>query len=442
MNIMLLYPRFQWSEMGQMQEPLGLLYIAAVLRQHGFGVKLFDLTYEKNADRLEAELKGVDAVGLTTSSVLFSRAKYLLGLIKEKHPNLPVIAGGPHPTADPEGTLRAGFDFAVAGEGEQTAVELFTALAEHKPVKGIPGVWMMEGDQVYQPPARQMLADINELPFPARDLIDYKQYLANGMIQVGVCLSRGCPFQCKFCKPMQDMLFGRKLRKRAPEKVAEEIAQAVALTGHNFFLFRDDSLASLGGKWVSVFRQEMEKRKVNIRFSGQTRVSELTEEIVTDLKSIGLVGLAFGVESGSQKIIDYYNKKFKVEDSVKAFELCDRLNIGTHCFIILGAPDETKEDLQMTIDLVKRIKPKSVTISRLTPAPGTYLHSETIAQGILKPVEWEHWDFYKNQSPLKLNYLTDEDLMAAENEIRELVPGSVLYPRAQIHTCSEIISGQ
>jgi len=151
------------------------------------------------------------------------------------------------------------------------------------------------------------------------------------------------------------------------------------------------------------------------------------------------VGLAFGVESGSQKVIDYYNKKFKVEDSETAFALCHKHGIGTHCFIMLGAPAETRADLQLTIDLVKRIRPESVTISRLTPAPGTYLHSETIAQGILKPVGWEDWDFYKNATPLKLEHLEEADLMKAENEIRALVKGSVLYPRQRIVSCSQAV---
>jgi radical SAM superfamily enzyme YgiQ (UPF0313 family) len=241
---------------------------------------------------------------------------------------------------------------------------------------------------------------------------------------------------------MQDMLFGKKLRKRNPESVVEEIEQAIALTGHKFFLFRDDCLTALKQDWFERFRAEIERRKIKITFSGQTRVSDLDEETLLVLKSLGLVGLAFGVESGSQKVVDYYRKSFKVEQSIHAFDLCHKHGIGTHCFIILGAPDETREDLQLTIDLVKKIRPESVTVSRLSPAPGTYLHSECTEKGILKEVEWEEWDFYKNQSPLKLTHLTDADLMKAEDEIRTLVKGSVLYPRQGICSCGEIVRGQ
>jgi len=438
MKVLLIYPRFQWTEHGQMQEPLGLLYIASVLKDQGFEVDLLDFTFEKSLEKLKSGLDSADAVGLTTSSVLFNRAAHILKRIREIKPRLPVIAGGPHPTADPAGTLAAGFDFAVVGEGEQTAVELFSALAQGKDGLGVPGAWARKGDDIFPAQLRAVIPDINIIPLPRRALLDYKKYLWNGMFQVGVCLSRGCPFQCKFCKPMQDLLFGKKLRKRNPEGVAEEIDQAIALTGHRFFLFRDDCLTSLKKEWFEKFRSELEKRKIKITFSGQTRVSGLDEEMLVLLKSIGLVGLAFGVESGSQKIIDYYRKSFKVEESIPAFEICHKHGIGTHCFIMLGAPEETKEDLRMTIDLVKRIKPESITISRLTPAPGTYLNQELTAQGILKPLEWEQWDFYKNQSPLKLKYLTEADLMSTENELRSLVPGSILYPRKQIFSCEQI----
>ena len=438
MKVLLIYPRFQWTEHGQMQEPLGILYIASVLKNNGHEIKFLDFTHEKNLDKLEPAIDWADALGMMTSSVLFNRAIHILKHIRLIKPEIPVVAGGPHPTADPEGTLRAGFDFAVVGEGEQTAIELFSALESGKDGLGIAGAWAIKNREVIPAEPRPLLADINTIPFPARNLVDYKTYLANGMIQVGFCLSRGCPFQCKFCKPMQDMLFGKKLRKRSPESVAEEVAQAVALTNHNFLLFRDDCLTALKKPWFEKFRSEIEDRKLKIAFSGQTRVSDIDEEMLVLLKSIGLVGLAFGVESGSQKIVDYYRKGFKVEQSIKAFELCHKHKVGTHCFIMLGAPEETKEDVKATIDLVRRIKPESITISRLTPAPGTYLHEEHLKLGIIKNVSWEEWDFYKNISPIQLKYLTDEDLMRAENELRAMVPGSVLYPRKQIFTCEQV----
>ncbi len=439
MKALLIYPRYKWPEIGQMQEPLGILYIASVLRQNGMEVRFLDFTFKQSLDELTEAVNWADAVGMSFSSVLFSRAAHIREQIKAQRPELPVIAGGPHPTADPEGTLKTGFDYLVMGEGEQSALELFRALEQGKDGRGIDGVWTRNGEEIVKTPLRSFVQDLDTLPFPARDLFDYQTYLKSGMSQIGICLARGCPFACRFCKPMQDLIFGRKLRKRGPASVAEEIEWAIKLTGHTFFLFRDDNLSSLGLKWFQEFRAELDQRKLKIKFSGQTRVNDLSEELVKEMKDLGLVGLAFGVESGSQKVIDYYNKKFKVEDSVAAFELCHRLGIGTHCFIMLGAPPETREDLQMTIDLVKRIGPESVTISRLTPAPGTYLHSETIEQGILKPVGWEDWDFYKNQTPLKLEHLVEADLMKAENEIRAMVKGSVLYPRQQIVSCSQAV---
>jgi len=435
MRVLLIYPRYQWQEHGQFQEPLGILYIASVLIENGFEVSFLDLSFEKNLSLLEAEVQKADVVGMTSSTVLFSRAVYFLKKIKAQRPELPVILGGPHATAEPEEALKAGFDYLVIGEGEESILELLSGLEQKKDVNNIAGVWSKKGEEIFRGSHREFIKDIDSIPFPARQLLDYPGYFSKGLLQIGICVARGCPYQCRFCKPMQDLLFGRRIRKRSPELVVEEIGQAMAMTGRNFFLFRDDCLASLGKEWFFKFRKELEKRSLKIAFSGQTRVNEIDEELLLEMKASGLVGLAFGVESGSQKIVDYYGKRFKVEDSVRAFELCHKHGIGTHCFIILGAPEETKEDLEQTIELVKRVKPESITISRLTPAPGTYLHKETIEQGILAPVDFEEWDFYKNQSPIKLKYLCEQDLVKAENQIRELVPASKLYPRVNINKC-------
>lgn len=436
MRVLLIYPRYQWQEHGQFQEPLGILYIASVLIENGFEVSFLDLSFEKNLGQLEGEVQKADVVGMTSSTVLFSRAVYFLKKIKALRPELDVILGGPHATAEPEGALKAGFDYLVIGEGEETILELLSALAEKKGTDNIPGVWSKKGEEIFRGGAREFIKDIDSIPFPARQFIDYPGYFSKGLLQIGICVARGCPYQCRFCKPMQDLLFGRRIRKRGPGSVVEEIGQSMALTGRNFFLFRDDCLASLGKGWFLEFRKELEQRSLKIAFSGQTRVNEIDEGLLLEMKACGLVGLAFGAESGSQKIVDYYDKRFKVEDSIRAFELCHKHGIGTHCFIILGAPEETQEDLAQTIELVKRVKPESITISRLTPAPGTYLHKETIEQGILGSVDFEEWDFYKNQSPIKLKYLSEKDLIKAENQLRELVPASRLYPRVNINKCS------
>ena len=429
MKVVLIYPRFSWEETGPLQEPLGILYLASSLKKAGFEPRVLDLSFAQDLNQLDSELKGAHLVGVSSSSALLGRAIWVLEKIRQLQPSLPVVIGGPHPSADPLSALKQGFDYAVVGEGEGAIVELAEELAGGRDGLGLKGIWARKNREVIPAEERGFIPDINQISFPARDLLDYAQYFARGMIQVGVMLSRGCPHKCRFCKPMQDKLFGRKIRKRSPENVAEELELAVKITGRNFFLFRDDNLTSLGKEWFERFCRELEQRRLKIYFSAQARVNEIDEELILLMKSCGLVGIAFGAESGSQKILDYYQKGIRVEDTVRAFELCKKHKIGTHCFIILGAPQETKEDLAQTIELVKRIQPDSLSLSRLTPAPGTYLFDEAKNNGILNCSDWEEWNYFTSRTPIRWKYLDEKDLEDAEQTLRRLVPGSAYYLR-------------
>ena len=425
----MIYPRFWWQETGPLQEPLGLLYLVSVLKSNGFEVELVDFTIEDGFKNLKEKLQGAVLAGISSSSALFGRAIWILRQIRQLKPSLPVVIGGPHPSADPISCLKAGFDFVQIGEGEKAIVQLARSLSKGRSPQGIDGLLSQSDKKPASFPKRNFINNLNELPFPARELVNWKAYFAKGLVQIGISAIRGCPYQCRFCKPMQDWMFGRKLRKRSAESVAEEIEQAIKITGKNFFLFRDDNLSSLGRKWFEEFRAELERRKLKIYFSAQARVNEIDEELIVLMKSCGLVGLAFGAESGSQKILDYYQKKITVEETIRAFDLCKKHNIGTHCFIILGAPVETKKDLELTIKLVERIKPDSVSISRLTPAPGTYLFEEAKKDGILNCSSWEDWDYYSNRAPIRLKHLEEKDLEEAERAIKKLVPKAKMYFR-------------
>ena len=249
MNILLVYPRFQYQAFGELQEPLGILSVAASLRAAGFNLELCDLTLAKSLETLDAPLARAGAVGLSCTTALFGRALQVLERIRSLRPELPVVLGGPHATACPEESLSKGFDALVIGEGEVTAVELFRCLLEKGDPAGIAGVSVLRSGEVVTGPARPFIQDLDSLPFPARDLVDYAGYKQNNLIHIGLFVSRGCPFRCSFCKPMQDKIFGTKVRGPSPENAVREMVQAKELIGPRPFLFRDDTLPMLGAQW-------------------------------------------------------------------------------------------------------------------------------------------------------------------------------------------------
>jgi radical SAM superfamily enzyme YgiQ (UPF0313 family) len=423
LNVLLVYPRFQYQVFGELQEPLGILSVAASLRAAGFHVEFCDLTFAESLDALDAPLARAEAVGLSCTTALFGRALKVLERIRSLRPELPVVLGGPHATACPEESLAKGFDALVIGEGEVTAPELFGRLADQGDPAGMAGVDVLRAGKVVTGPPRPFIPDLDSLPFPARDLVDYAGYKQNNLIHVGLFVSRGCPFNCSFCKPMQDKIFGKKVRGRSPENVVREMLEAQALIGPRPFLFRDDTLPMLGVPWFQGLGQAMVSAGLGgSRWSCQSRVDLITRELLTVMKQAGCQGIAFGVESGSQRVLDFYQKKIKVEDTIRAFDLCREFGIGTHAFMMLGAPIETREDLAATLDLVRRIRPNSISTSFTTPAPGSKLYLDFSTDGQCPYASYEDVDYLLNHFPLKHPHLSREELVAAQQALVELVP--------------------
>ncbi len=423
MKAILVYPRLNYDGYGEPQEPLGLLYIAQTLRDAGHQVGFVDLTFSKDLDSLSPALADADLVGISGSTSLYDKALLVLEHVRSQRPELPVIMGGPHATVCTERVLKDGFDLVVVGEGEKTAVEVADAIEQGKPLKGIAGTAVLEDGKVITGPQRPFVHDLNSISLPARDLLDYGEYFENGLIHIGLMATRGCPHNCLFCKPMQNKLFGHKVRGRSAENVFEDILKAIELTGKTWFLFRDDTLMLMGIEWFKeLARLRSEHGIDNLYWTCQARVDQVTPQMLRAMKDGGMVGMAFGVESGSQKILDFYRKRITPEKTIRAFDLCREFGIGTHAFIMLGAPPETKADLQATVDLVERIKPNSIGISVTTPAPGTDLFEYAKQNNLISMSSDLEADYMKNATPMNLPHLTVEDISETANKLLALVP--------------------
>lgn len=420
MKILLIYPRYGYHNTGGFQEPLGILYISGALEKAGHETALLDLSFDDKLPQLEDLLDGVDMVGISSSTALYGRALETLRMLKSLRPDLPVVLGGPHATAMPESVVRDGFDAAVIGEGETSAPALAAALEKNLPLDIVHGIVFKAGEKIITTPPPPFIEDLDSLPHPDRSKLNYTEYFNRGLALAGVVAMRGCPYRCSYCKPMQEKLFGKKIRSRTAADVAIEVDN-IARTIRDRALFRDDAFTTHSPQWFTELGDKF--REMNTPLWGwacQGRVDQITPERIDAMQRAGLRMIAFGVESGSQRILDYYRKGINVKQTILAFELCKSRGIGTHAFIMIGAPIETMSDIDETIKLLERIQPNSVSASITTPAPGTDLYEQTIKNGIYNISDWTESDYMANNRPIALDHLTVGQVLDAKEKIAQM----------------------
>ncbi|MDP6978549.1 MAG: radical SAM protein [Myxococcota bacterium] len=424
MNVVLIYPRWDYPTFGQLQEPLGLLHIGAVLKQHDHEVRFFDLAIDA-IERVDEAVKSADLVGISSSTVLFGRACRVLDRIKESRPDLPVIIGGPHATLSTADAVMKGFDAAVIAEGEYTIVDIVEALEKGSPLYEVAGAAAKKGDEVVFGPARGFETDLDVFPDPDRTLVDYDKYFDDEIQFVGMMSTRGCPYSCLFCKPMLDKVHGNKVRRRSPRRVAQEMANVSKTLGYKRFLFKDDTMVLGGIDYFVEFERELAEAGLpDSKWVCQARVDQISAPLLEQMKRCGVEAIAFGVESGSQKVLDFYNKGIKLEQTIRAFDLCHEYGIGTLAFVMLGAPVETREDLEGTVRLVERIRPDSLSFSIATPGPGNALHDYAVDNKIRNVSSPEGNDYQYNTDPISLSLVSTQDVAWAARGILDAVPNT------------------
>jgi len=416
-SVLLVYPRYRYWLASSLEEPLGLLYVGTALKKAGWDVDFVDLTFEKSLSKIEDALQNNPvAVGMSVTSPLLDRAREVLDFIKARRPSLPVIMGGPHTSAVPESGLAEGFDYLLLGEGEESMVSLVEGL-NGKGVSGVKGLCYPDvaGAMRLNPP--EPIMDLDSIAFPDRSLVDYRRYE-----KVGLITMRGCPFRCYFCKPMMDQVFGRKMRRRTPSNVVQEVRGILQQMGDRIIHFRDDTFTFGKPDWLTEFRSILKESVPHgIRFHCSSRVDQINEEKLKIVKDAGCTQIFFGVESGSQKILDFYRKGTNPAQAVEAFRLCRKHKINTVSAIMLGAPEETREDLELTYNLVKKLKPTNWIVFITTPFPGNHLYRHAKENNLIRVSQSGEFDNAMNKRnlflPMELKHLTVGDIRKYANKI-------------------------
>lgn len=394
--------------------PLGLAYIAAALEKNGFSVQILDaaveeLTIEKTAERILAN--NADIVGFTAMTPNYPQTEKIAIILKRKNPSLAVIIGGSHTTFLPEQALESGFDFVVRGEGEWTFLELYNELNGQKDFRKIKGLSFKDGEKIVHNADREFVKNLDELPVPAYHLLDidaYQSKMPPSNIRGGRWLSysssRGCPFGCFYCSVTN--FWGKIWRGHSAERIAGDLEQLKKTYNIKSVFFVDDNFTFKRERIIELCRL-MKEKKLDIEWSCSCRVDQVDEELLKAMKSAGCWRIGFGVEAGTQKVIDWYGKKITIEKAVQAIKLCRKAGISPFCFFIIGAPIETEDDVKETISAAKRINPDIVGISFLTPFPGSKLYDYVLDNGLLLTK-----DFYEfsEDVPVIKGILTPEKL--------------------------------
>jgi len=407
-----------------MWPPLGVITLGTILRDKGHHVHCFDSSFDTSLERVLGEIRktGPDLVGVSCLTDFYGNARKVIKAAKEI--GAFTVMGGPHPTIATEQTMDdiAELDFAVMGEAENSLPALVDALESGGDVSGIAGLCFREdGKPVITGPA-EPVEDLDSIPVPDRGLLDVNdQYLRARAINLHA--TRGCPFRCRFCQPTLEKMFGKKVRYQGPQRVAEEIEHFHRLYGTHDFFFHDDTF-TVSRKWLQGLRDSLAEKGLtkDFRYVVNSRVDTFDEEKARLLKEMGVYYVLFGIESGSQDVLDSIGKGTTVEQAREAFRICKKYGFRTHAYVLLGAPAETPESLRETEELVAELRPSTVHISIFTPLLGTYLYDQCKEEGRIMVDDFAEMDYYLKKTssgdpPVRIPGLTYQDLLNSRARI-------------------------
>jgi len=382
MKVVLVFPRMKYVSG---DPPLGLAYIAAYLRQNTDAeVHIIDATFHPSHDWVNSEIKRIqpDILGVYVDSIMYNDAVQIMKsarIICTPY----IIAGGPHATVCPE-TLTP-FATVIQGEGEHSLAEI---VCRWMPV-------LSRGS---------IIEDLDTLPFPALDLVDLKRYMHNwhylegvapGLLGTNMITSRGCPFDCTYCQPTLREIFGKKVRRRSPQNVVEEIDELVKRYGVQGIFFQDDTF-TYDDKWLEEFCRLMASRTV--KWGCNTRADTINDSKLKLMKAAGCLSMHIGIEAHSDHIRNtIYKKRITLSAVERAVVLANSYGIQMCGFFILGAPTETRQEIEDTIAYSRTLGLTEASYSILSPLPHTHIY-EMMKDRYNISNDFKDYDYYSGSA--------------------------------------------
>ena len=389
----------QWDT-GQPYPPLGTLYAASLMRENGYSVDLFDTMFTLNPDMVAEKIEKTkpdffviydDGFNYLTKMCLTNMREAAFRMCKiAKEKGCVVIVSSSDSTDRYEEYLSEGADFVLLGEAEYSLLELINAYSSlQKKYSEIQGLAFCENNNLIKTQRRSVIKELDSLPLPAWDLVDIQAYKnrwlqSSGYFSLNIGTTRGCPFKCNWCaKP----IYGNRYNVRSPENVVKELLYLKENFQFDHIWFCDDIFGLKPG-WVQDFAKLVQENKLVFRFKIQARADLLLQEnYIKALSLAGCENVWMGAESGSQKILDAMDKGITVEQIHTATHLLKKNGIHPSFFIQFGYLDETRKDIQKTIDMINELLPYSIGISVSYPLPGTVFY-EKVKAGMKEKTNW------------------------------------------------------
>jgi radical SAM superfamily enzyme YgiQ (UPF0313 family) len=456
-NVLLIEAPYSYASSGKevvgQYFPLGIGYLASYIRQFGYSVQIFQATLDESYDQ---ELKDIilsfspSLVGISVMTPSYPRAVEICNMMKDIDASIVTVLGGHHVSAVGKEVMEQSLktDFSVIGEGELTFIELLEAFNSKNPAfGGINGlVWRDKDGIIRQNEKRELIQDIDSLPFPARDLVDMGQYRLHSYIDFGtksatMVTSRGCPYKCAFCSSWLTM--GSKYRFRSVENIMAEIRELVD-SGIDHIVFEDDTMA-LKRSRIEAICDALIAMPNRPTWYCLTRVDTMDYELAKKFKAAGCKMVNFGIESGSPEILKLIGKKISLDRAVDAIAACRKAGLRTQCSFIVGFPIDTEKTMAMTYDIAKKIDPTIAIFFPLTPYPGTKMFDEFLDKSLIpKSVEdWHNYIMTDNKSGISLNTkFTGEQIKTIANKYNRkffMRPLHMLRMLKTVHSPTEFL---
>ncbi|HYF31117.1 MAG TPA: radical SAM protein [Chitinophagaceae bacterium] len=397
----------QWQT-GQPYAPLGTLYAAALMRENGYEVALFDTMFahgpEEAVPYLDKHRPAFfvlydDGFNYLTKMCLTNMREAAFSMSKlAKQRGCTVIVSSSDSTDHFEQYLNEGADYVLIGEAEQTLLELTTAL-DHKrdnELQQIAGLAYKRNGEIIKTHKRAVMRELDTLPFPAWDLVNMEPYRqmwmkSSGYFSMNMGTTRGCPFKCNWCaKP----IYGNRYNSRSPGNVVQELKFLKTTFNFDHIWFCDDIFGLKPG-WVKQFADLVQAENLRFKFKIQARADLLLQdEYIQDLARAGCDNIWMGAESGSQRILDAMDKGTTIEQIYAATHLLKKHGIKPCFFIQFGYLGETREDIEKTISMITELLPAELGISVSYPLPGTVFYNK-VKEDLKEKTNWTDSDELK-----------------------------------------------
>ncbi len=397
MKILLINPGY-WDlykknvTMESILPPLHMLYLTSVAEQHGHTVEALDMhAVQMTPDEVVKRAKDKDLVGLYCTVATAYNVYALAKMIKEKVGDIPIVVGGPHPSVFPQEPVETGvIDFSVIGEGEDTFIELIDVLEREKDVGNVHGICFRDNGEYKLTPQRKLIEDLDRIPFPAYHHTDVKKFFypyREKLPIVSIMSSRGCTFGCTFCNKS---VFGRTIRFRSHDNFIEEMTRMVDDFKVREFIICDDIFTVNKKRAIQICNTIADQGwDISLSCVNGLRVDSINDEVLAALKKAGCYLIAYGIESGNQKVLDSVKKGIKLDQVRVAVKKTKEHGITALGNFIIGFPEDTEETIKDTIKFAKLCTIAKFNI--LTPYPGTEIFAQLEAEGRIKTYDWSHY---------------------------------------------------